>query len=260
VDREGVAVPEEQSDLRALRPHGRAATGETLVAVSSQKVTSVHVDVEFVGGSVIAFSYDTPAGNKPEKNGNAVHIWPVSANSVPFGSKPDACAKIVCNKPSGDQSLQASITTGAYVVGYSVGPKDPGNDWSPFVNVVASAYIPPSSRQGDPQGSNISTIQTQFIGQNTLVFHYDFLDGFDPKAANAWVGLWKGEASPYASKPRWFAPITQTASSGDAALDGLQIATGTSYTLGLFASGFSEAPKDLQLDRLASTVVFEGGT
>ncbi|GAB4542963.1 MAG: hypothetical protein Tsb0019_42030 [Roseibium sp.] len=260
MDHEGGAVPVEQSSLRTLRPAEMMATGDTLVAVSRQAVTSVAISVEFVGGTVIAFAYDTPNGNRPDKNDNYVHVWPVSANSVPFGSKTDACAKILGNKPCGDQSLQTEITIGAYVVGYAVGPKAPDNTWSPFVNVVASAYIPPAGIRSDPDGSRTSSIETRFIGQNTLVFRYTFLAGFDPKAANAWVGLWKGEASPYDSRPRWFAPITLTTSTGDAALDGLQLADGTSYTLALFASGFSMHAKELQLERLASTVVFDGGT
>lgn len=266
MDDEGAAIPVEQSSLRILRAHDRAAIPETLIAVQRQAVTSVHISVEFVGGSVIAFAYDTPSGNRPRTNANAVHLWPVSANSVPFNVTAETGAGIICNDPSGDQSLTSPISIGAYVVGYAVGPEapetpeTPDNGWSPYVNVIASAYIPPAANRGNPAGSRTSSIQTKYVGQNTLVFRYAFLAGFNPKAAKSWVGLWKGQVSPYASRPRWFAPIRQTNSTSDAALDGLQIAKGASYTLALFSSGFSETPKDLRLDRVASMVVFEGTT
>ncbi len=249
-------IPAEQSGLRTLRPYDQSLISSSLIRVTRQTLTSVHVTVKYVGSTVIAFAYETPTGNKPQMSGNAVHVWPVSANSVPFNSKPEANMGIMGNDPSGDQSIMADITTGAYVVGYAVGPDAQDNAWSPFVNVVASAYIPPAGTQGDPSGSHTSSIQTQYVGQNTLVFQYMFLDGFEPKAASAWVGLWQGKVSPYASPPRWFAPILQTVSKGDAVMNGLELATGSSYTLALFASGFSEKVKDLQLDRLASFVVF----
>jgi len=249
-----------QSRLTTVQARDLTVTGDTLIAVGRQTVTSIHITVQFVGGKVIAFSYDTPAGNDPQKNGNAVHVWPVSAYSVPFNATPEASMDIQGNDAAGDQSIEAGVSIGAYVVGYAVGPETPDNSWSSFVNVVASAYISPAGTGGDPSNARSSSVQTQYIGENTLVFRYAFLDGFNPKAAGAWVGLWDGEVSPYAASPRWFAPITQTVSTSDAVLNGLQLAAGTSYTLALFASGFTETPKDLQLNRLASFVVFSGGT
>ncbi|MHA7777316.1 hypothetical protein [Roseibium sp. M-1] len=253
-------IPAEQSGLRTLRPLERTLASDALIRVSRQTLTSVHVTVKYVGSTVIAFAYDTPTGNKPQKSDNAVHVWPVSANSVPFNSKPEASMGIMGNDPSGDQSIMEDITVGAYVVGYAVGPVAPDNAWSPYLNVVASAYIPPAGTEGDPSGSRTSSIQTQYVGQNTLVFQYTFLDGFDPKAAGAWVGLWPGDVSPYSASPRWYAAIQQSVSTGDAVLNGLQLDAGATYTLALFASGFSEKSKQLNLDRLASFVVFSADT
>jgi len=256
VEQAGTKIPVKSSGLRSLQPYDRALSASPLIRVSQQAVTSVHITVEYVGSTVISFSYDTPAGNKPKKNGNSVYVWPVSANSVPFNATPEASMGILGNDPQGDQSIKADITVGAYIVGYGVGPETTDNTWSSFVNVVASAYIPPAGTEGDPSGSRTSIIQTQYVGQNTLVFQFTFLDGFDPKAANAWVGLWQGEVSPYETKPHWYAPILQTVSTGDAVLNDLQLDAGATYTLALFASGFSEKARQLDLDRLASYVVF----
>lgn len=253
------ATPPEQHDgLRKLSFGLLTKRTDVLSAVQTQDVTSVEVSIKYVSGTVLVFEYKTLDGNQPKTNENAVQLWPVSANIVPFNATPEASTGILGNTPSGDQSLSAQITLAAYVLGYAVGPEHPDNSWSPYVNVVASAYIPAAATAGRTADTHSSSIKTQFVGKNTLVFHYAFLAGFDPKAANAWVGLWEGNVSPYASPPRWFAAIKQTNSSGDAALDDLQIDESTTYTLALFASGFSEKKAKLQLNRLASKVVFSG--
>ncbi|MEM5585521.1 hypothetical protein WNZ15_23900 [Roseibium sp. AS2] len=254
---EGMTVSAQQDGLRKLRTDMRAGSTDVLKAVQQQTVLSPQVSIEYVTGQLLVFKYGTPSGNQPHDNENAVHFWPVSANSVPFDATPQTNAGILGNTSSGDQSLDARITIAAYVLGYAVGPDATDNIWSPYVNVVASAYIPAAARNGRETDTRTSSIEAKYVGQNTVAFHYAFLAGFNPMAANSWVGLWEGQAATYTTPPSWFSPIIQTNSSGDAALDGLQITKGTPYTLGLFSSGFSEKKDALRLDRLASMTVFE---
>ncbi len=250
-------VADQQDGLRILRLEGPGLRAEMLKAVQQQVVTSVQVRIDFLSGKGLLFGYETPDGNRPKTNGNAVHLWPVSANSVPFGVTSQIGTKIAGDTPSGDQSIESGISLGAYVLGYAVGPEDPGNTWSPYVDVVASAYIPAATTLDTAADRRTSSIRTCFVGQNTLAFHYTFLAGFNPEAAKSWVGLWEGNVSPYTAPPRWFSQITFASSSSDAFLGGLQLAEGATYTLALFSSGFSEKKAELQLQRLASMVVFE---
>jgi hypothetical protein len=217
--------------------------------------------VNYVGATVVAFSFGTPSGNAPKCNGNRVHLWPVSADSVPFGRVAQTSAAITLDTPDGDQSLtNVAITTGAYLLGYAVGPDAPETAWSAYLNVVASAYIPAAASAGLAKGRRHSAIRTTYVGTNTLVFHYRFLSGFDPQGSGAWVGLWPGQPDTYSELPKWFAPIESGVSEQDAALNGVLLKSASPYTLGLFSSGFDTSAARLDLTRLAARVTFTADT
>jgi len=230
-----------------------ADTRQALTVLSAQQ-TAVHINL--VSGTLLNFGYKTPTGNQPEAYKNIAYLWPVSNNSIPWNSEPENQTQILLNRPSGDQNFKnINITTGAYIVGFAVGPKVPGTPWSPYLNVVASAYIPAQPTNARPPIARSTNLKPLYIGTNSLAYGFSFLPGYNPALSGAWVGLWEGEAASYVAPPRWASPILLTGNEGTSGLSGVILSTGEKYTLGLFASGYNQDSKKLDLLRRACTTV-----
>ena len=221
---------------------------------------SVSVQVNLTTGTLINFGYRTPNGNQPKTFGDMAHLWAVSDAQVPWNRPPKASVSIVGDDPVGDQNFEnVAITSEPYLVGYSVGPLAPsGSGWSPYANVVATAYIPPQNGNAE---SFSTCAKLRHIGATSLAFDFAFPPGFSAKGAGAWAGLWSGRGVSYLTPPPWSASIDIGSDAGDWGLDGLHLERGSSYTLGLFPSGYVRAgtgtAAELSSKNLAYAVSFE---
>jgi hypothetical protein len=218
---------------------------------------SVSLTVNLVTGTLINIGFSTPNNNRPAHNMNMVHLWAASADQMPWDRVPQASVPVLGDIPVADQDLfDLQIGNTPYVIGYAVGPNLPGPIWSPYANVVATAYIP-NDDSASPQYAYFSaSLKLLFVGTTSLAANFAFPAGFQTAESGAWIGLWQQEAPSYDQPPAWFAPIKGEAESGTAGLNGIQIDRGKPYTLALYSSGYAAKPEDLQLARLACATIF----
>jgi hypothetical protein len=221
---------------------------------------TVVVNTTSVTATQISLKFDTPNGNQPNDFGNEVWIWQ-SGNQVPWTSEGKA-QSVKVNTPSGDLSFTGlNVTTLSYIIGYAVGPKG-DKDW-PYPNVVASVYVPAlgsgdvatddATQQGDVFSPSVDKVT---FGATSLVVKYDMLSGYNPSKSGAYVGVWEGTAASYSQKPKWYEPVSSKNSSGTVSFNNIQILRGTSYTMGLFATGYDSDPSKLKQTALAATSTF----
>jgi len=220
---------------------------------------TVRVNTTNVSAKQISVSFDTPNGNQPNSYGNALWIWQ-SGNQVPWSSAGQS-QPIGNNTPSGDASFtDLDVTTLSYLIGYSVGPKGDSN-WL-YPNVVATVFIPAlgsgnGGSDAEQQGDVFSpSVAMQTFGATSLVTSFDMLAGFNPEKARSFVGVWEGQTVSYTQAPKWFAPVTGSNSSGTVSFNNIKILRGTTYAIGLFASGFDLNPSNLKQTALAATSTF----
>ena len=220
---------------------------------------AVTLQVNFVGGTLINVGYTTPNGNNPAGFGNTLHLWPSTADAVPWNREPEASAVVLGTSSQGDQNLlDVSITDGAYLIGYAVGPARTPPVWSPYSGVVATAFIPPAT--GGSANANYAyasaALDLRFVGSVSLVYRFAFLSGFRARSSGAWVGLWTGATTSYAVPPDWSAAIRSDSEAGVSGLNDIRIVRNGTYTLGLYAEGYDADPAKLDLTRLAASLTF----
>lgn len=217
----------------------------------------VTLTINFVAGTLINVSYTTPSGNNPAAFNNTFYLWSVGDNTVPWNLSPEVSIPVIGSSSQSDQNLlDVSITKGAYLVGYAVGPMKTTSSWSPYCDVVASAFIP-AITDGDTQTNNFSTtLELDFVGTASLVYHFAFLPGFRAQSSGAWIGLWKGTGASYTEAPAWFDKIDLDTEEGISGLNGLQIVRQSIYTLALFAEGYNADRTKLDLTRQAANLTF----
>ncbi len=210
-------------------------------------------------GKEIGVKYDTPNGNQPNTFSNALWIWQ-TGNQVPWHSAGES-TPIPGNSPSGDHVFTGvDITQNSYLIGYSVGPKGDANWFYP--NVVATVYIPalggsPATSEEEQQGDIFSPSVNMFsFGANYISTKFDMLAGFNPEKAKSYVGIWEGQTASYSQLPKWFAPATGSNSSGIVSITNIKVLRGTTYTIGLFSSGYDANPSNLKQTALAATSTF----
>jgi hypothetical protein len=210
-------------------------------------------------GTQIGVRYDTPNGNQPNSFGNALWIWQ-TGNQVPWAS-PGESTPIPGNTPSGDHVFTGlDVTNLSYLIGYSVGPKGDSN-WL-YPNVVATVFIPAlggsntgseEAQQGEVFSPNVSMYS---FGSNYITAKFDMLAGFNPEKAKTYVGIWEGQVASYTQAPQWSGPAIGSNSSGYISITNIKVLRGTTYTIGLFASGYDSNPSNLKQTALAATSTF----
>jgi len=221
---------------------------------------TVVVNTTNISAKQISVAFDTPNGNQPNTFGNSLWIWQ-SGNQVPWSSAGKS-QPIGNNSPSGDASfVDLDVTTLSYLIGYAVGPKGDQN-WM-YPNVVASVYIPAlgtaeaQGNEAQQQGDVFSpSVAMQTFGATSLVTKFDMLAGFNPEKALSYVGVWEGQTVSYSQPPKWYAPLTGSNSSGTVSFNNIQILRGTTYAIGLFASGYDASQANLKQSALAATSTF----
>lgn len=231
------------------------ATNATMPASATANTTTA-LTITSVSGTQINLSFNTNNANQPNTFGNQVYIWQ-AGNEIPWTSPALKSQAITVNSPSGDLSFDGlDVTNLSYIVGYAVGPAvTSGGLWTQYPNVVASAWVPPAG--GDSQYQYFTpSIDTHTIGATSLSADFAFLSGFNPQAAGAWAGIWVGTSPSYYNPPKWVTPISGSNNTGIVSFNNIQIQRGTSYTLGLYPTGFSPQQANLGLSRLAATHTF----
>jgi hypothetical protein len=232
---------------------------EAAVRLHSTTVQNVRVTVTGASATQISLTYHSPNGNQPNKFGNSLYIWQ-SGDQIPWQTDALSTQALTTNSPDGDASFQdLDVTNNSYIIGYAVGPIDSAIKWSKYANVVASAFVPAIG--GDAQaGPESSSIVIQKIGATSLVAAFGFLDGYDPQGSGAWAGIWQGSAVSYFTPPKWSAQISGSTSNGTVSFNNISITRGSSYTVGLYATGYNKTdPSKSKFTPLACAVSFTNG-
>ncbi len=242
-------MPDEQSQSRA----------SVFAVPAPQQVT---INTTDVSANQISLKFDTPNGNQPSSYGNNVYIWQ-SGNQVPWSSDALNSQAITVNTPNGTVSFNdLNVTTLSYIIGYAVGPIDQ-TSWTKYPNVVASVFVPAignsaasadASQNGDvfQPSVNVAT-----FGATSLVANISLPPGFNPGASDTYVGIWEGETASYNQTPKWWQPATSSNASSTVSFNNIQILRGTTYTLALFATGYSDTASSLKQTAMAATYTFQ---
>lgn len=231
--------------------------------LQSETYEQVKLKIGDVRANLIPFEYRTPHGNQPRIFENRVCIWQ-SDGQIPWDSPALNDEGIENNMPDGDWAFDGlKVTDLSYIIGYSVGPtkEKETHPWSRYRNVVSSAFVP-SHDPDDPDHDKpdfsyeMAWCGNVKAGSTSVYADYKFLDGFNPRGAGSWGGIWKGKSVSYSTPPFSLTPIDSAGSEGTLAFNRVEITRDTPYTIGLYASGFSEEPGALNMHPLACSVTF----
>jgi hypothetical protein len=175
---------------------------------------------EGIGGTSVMALYRGLPGNQPQLYGNSVAIW--EGTVVPFTIPPIERLPIEVGASEGSVALGGTeITRDAYTVAYAVGP-------APSDIAVASTF----GAQGQTLGTRRVDLSIRAAGPTSLVVRYSTLPGYRPMKAGNWLGLWRGEVSPYdAPDPVARVDVGADVNEDDLSLNGIVLADGFLYTL-----------------------------
>jgi hypothetical protein len=175
---------------------------------------------EGIGGTSVMALYRGLPGNQPRLYGNSVAIW--EGTVVPFTVPPLKRMGIEIGAADGSVALgEIEITRDSYTVAYAVGP--------------TSSDIAVASTFG-AQGQTLSTrrvdLSIRVAGSTSVVVRYSTLPGYRPAKAGNWLGLWRGEVSPYdAPDPLARVDVTADVNEDELAINGIVLVNGSLYTL-----------------------------
>ncbi len=222
-------------------------------AITADQNIVVTTDPGKVSANQIGVDYNGPNANQPSTYGNVLYIWQ-SGEAIPWSSDAKNFAAVIGNSPAGSQSFdQLNVTTLSYIIGYAVGPILNAS-WSKYSNVVAYTYVPAIG--GGDIVSVKSTVGVASLGSTSLVTNINLLPGFNPSGSSTWVGVWEGQSASYNQKPKWRAPALSSSASSTVSLNNIMLTRGTTYTIGLFATGYSSDDSQLKQSSLAATHTF----
>ncbi|MCY9848967.1 hypothetical protein [Pectobacterium jejuense] len=224
-----------------------------LSATADQNII-VTTDPSSVTANQISVDYSGPNANQPSTYGNILYIWQ-SGDEIPWSTDAIDSAPVVGNSPSGSQSFDGlDVTTLSYIIGYGVGPLNTSGTGSKYSNVVASVLVPSDS--DDDYTVLTSSVDVFKRGSTSLVAQINMLPGFSPADSNTWVGIWEGVTASYKQKPKWRSPATSSNAKSTVSFNNILLTRGTTYTLGLFSSGYSTQDAQLKQTTLAATHTF----
>lgn len=217
--------------------------------------STITVDITGVDGTSLNLSYTTMNGNQPNSFGNQVYLWQ-GGPDIPWNSPALESQAVTTNTTDGDMVFDGlDLTNMSYVVGYAVGPAISGTGkWTKYPNVVASVFLPAAGEEGVEPFS--PSLVKKHIGTSSMSLAFKFLSGFNPQAAGAWAGVWVGSSPSYYNPHKWFSMISGSNSSGIVPFNNIQILRGTTYTVGLYPTGYATDPSNLNLHTLATTFTF----
>lgn len=193
-----------------------------------------NLDIEILDAHTLNVNFSTLPGNQPQTYGNFISIWQ-NFDQIPYNQAPLKSFPMINNTAQGSQVIDGlTLTSNAYIVGYSVGPTL-GTGQQTYGNVCSTVYIPAGE---DPSPVITSTIATKTISSTSASFSYALPPGNQPKTNGAWIGLWEGEVASFTTPPGWSSALSTDLSKGTAAINNVSIGRKTTYTVALFTSGW----------------------
>lgn len=201
------------------------APSNSLLAGAPQ-LNQVSVQIEAYTSDAVVLNFTGLPANQPQTYKNFVAIW--EATVIPWTAPPLKKIEIPFNKQSGTFIIDGLTTTkSSYIVGYGVGPA--------VTTICASSLLNAGDVQQPPSSIQIGL---KYVGANSVAVTYQTLSGYLPRTSDNWVGLWRGSVSPYNSpKPLAVAPVPSDSTEGTLAINNVEIALDSTYTLIYFMGG-----------------------
>jgi hypothetical protein len=225
------------------------------LALDSIQTNVTTLTVTYVGPTVIAVNYNTIQNNQPSTYGNFLALWQNS--QVPWDNPPLKTQAIVTNTQQGSAVFSGlTVTSSPYIVGYSVGPVRTASQL--YGNVCSTALVHASS--GNPPASTFqSSLSMVTAGPTSLLVNYSMPTGCLPQTNGAWLGVWSGDSVSYQTAPDvGSVAIPINVNAGQAFFNGIALAQGQPYIVGLVMTGWSADPTKLVYKALAATLSFVG--
>lgn len=208
----------------AIRVPGDPRVSGLAVALGTPQLSQTVIGIADYGGDFAVLSYSTLPANRPHDYQNYVYMW--DGSQIPwFDPPPEQDQKALPNNQQSGTTTMSDIVISqtSYVFGYAVGPEPALVCAS--VTIDAGGQIGPSLSVG---------IGVRFIGTDSVTVRYQVLPGYLPADAGNWVGLWKGQASPYRPPAILGSTLVPNATEGTVTIEGVRIAIDTTYTLVYF--------------------------
>lgn len=228
---------------------------ETLIAVNTRLLTT-SINITQAGQNFVSVSYNTLPGNNPSANGNYLAVWQTNDNSIPWNTPAIKIKKLTGVNSAGDTIIDGiNLTANSYLVAYGVGPELSGSGQQKYGNACATAFI---SALGQPPRDPFSpTIKLNNLGTNSLIVDFRLPVNITPQSNGAWIGLWEADSISYNTQPDYANSITIDKGTGQAFMTDIVIGRDTTYTLGLFLSGWQGSGKINGLGAAAAELTFQ---
>lgn len=209
-----------RSPVRVAEPTAAAVTLPPGVSELSCLQCSLRVPTEGISGSFVVAAYGGLPGNQPRLYGNFLAIW--EGTVIPWTAQPLGRVAISSDATAGATVIRGlAIGRDSYTVAYGLGES--------VTDICASVTF---GADGRTTGTRSVELGINLVESGSIAAHYRTLPGYRPAKAGNWIGLWRGEASPYdAPDPLARVAVAEDVNEDDVAIDGVALIAGRSYTL-----------------------------
>jgi hypothetical protein len=176
-----------------------------------------------LSGSFVTGKYSGIPGNQPKLYANCLAIW--EGGVIPWTAPALGRVSIGTNATMGAAVIrEVVIGRDIYTVAYGLGEA--------VSAICASATF---DADGQTITARVVELSINLAEPSSLALHYGTLPGYRPLTSRNWIGLWRGEASPYdAPEPLARVEIAQDVNEDDVVIDGIALSPLSSYTLAYF--------------------------
>lgn len=219
---------------------------------ASTRITTINTT--FVTADVIGLAYTFMPSCRPSDYGALVAIWQ-DADQIPWDNPPLSTQAITSNQQQGTVAFDGlSVQSNTYIIGLLAAPQK--TDSQKARNVVASAYVP---NESDPATTASDFLTLTYVGQTSVAVQYSALAGYRALTDQAWLGMWRGESASYNNPPDYAVQIKIDSNFGTVSFNNVSIGVGLTYTIGMFASGWSSDTTTRNQKALACSLTFTQG-
>ena len=213
------------------------------IILANDSTSTTDFTLSAPSGNQLSVNYVGMPGNRPSTYGNYIVIFK-NQSTIPYNDpNPETFELVTGDSSQGTQvvPLTLAINT-SYIVGYAVGSKLSSGSQQEWGNIVSTGFIPASSPSDPSTYTYFQPALTQVTPQaNSVTMNYSLPTGCTPKSNGAWVAIWQSGSPSYTLPPMGAAQIALDSASGSAAINGVDIVIGQTYTVGLFMSGWQAA-------------------
>lgn len=226
-----------------------------LIAQRTQLLTTT-LNITQVAQNFVSIAFNTLPGNNPNAHGNYVAVWQTNDNNIPWNTPALKTKKITGTNSAGDTVIDGiNLTANSYLVAYGVGPELSGSGQQKYGNLAATAFIPAI---GQPQRDPFApSLRLDNLGTNSLTATFRLPSNITPLSNGAWIGLWEANSISYNSQPDYSNNVTVDKATGQVFLTDINVGRGTTYTLGLFLSGWAGNGRPNTLTAAAAELTFD---